>query len=564
MNGCVINGTPVAVDFWKPTKAPQLPKSIIRELEVGETYLIPLDNEGNYPISVTVLDANHVPGAVMFLFQGYFGNILYCGDMRWYPELVRHKVLRSVVEERELDVLYLDNTFSAPYCVFPTREEAKQELFRIIDSYPDHVIKLTVRDLGREDLLESVARRFHERILVGQGKYELLRLLRYSDAFTTNPEEARIHAVPLHQFQVSAHKKWSQEQPTISIVLTAEYVGWSNGPYSSQHENGIFIVPYSDHSSYPELLEMVAQLAPRQVVPIVQQKSPKGWWADSNAPDQAVKTDMTVYDNFLTFPPPEPVIVPEAIVDLMRKGGPFSLTHQPRRCGLHRAFTPRPRRTMGVVFTSPDRSFSSPSQHTVSPAPSSVSTLDVSIPDTYTAYHSDFSPVAKSSPDLKLLHSVNGKQLDIQNLNEEVPKNSKLEDKPSQSRVLPAPQSSLQVSNATFKQCSFNSDNGMPSKKQKISEVSHDPKPNGDLLSTFSPVTKSRNTEISSLSSSRETPEEALSRERKVWVKQAVSLMSAQCDRLSNKETAENYDFSTLADDTWAVYRSLNYLLGLM
>nr|XP_053645919.1 5' exonuclease Apollo-like [Cherax quadricarinatus] len=372
-------------------------------------------------------------------------------------------------------------------------------------SYPDHVIKLTVRDLGREDLLESVARRFHERILVGQGKYELLSLLRCHDAFTTNPEDARIHAVPLHQFQVSAHKKWSQEQPTISIVLTAEYVGWSNGPYSSQHENGIFIVPYSDHSSYPELLEMVAQLAPRQVVPIVQQKSPKGWWADSNAPDQAVKTDMTVYDNFLTFPPPEPVIVPEAIVDLMRKGGPFSLTHQPRRCGLHRAFTPRPRRTMGVVFTSPDRSFSSLSQHTVSPAPSSVSTLDVSIPDTYTAYHSDFSPVAKSSPDLKLLHSVNGKQLDIQNLNEEVPKNSKLEDKPSQSRVLPAPQSSLQVSNATFKQCSFNSDNGTPSKKQKISEVSHDPKPNGDLLSTFSPVTKSRNTEISSLSSSRET-----------------------------------------------------------
>ncbi|KAK8732214.1 hypothetical protein OTU49_007244 [Cherax quadricarinatus] len=150
MNGCVINGTPVAVDFWKPTKAPQarlfflthlhadhtqgltktwrlplytsptnsvllqhqfqLPKSIIRELEVGETYLIPLDNEG------------------------YFGNILYCGDMRWYPELVRHKVLRSVVEERELDVLYLDNTFSAPYCVFPTREEAKQELFRIIET----------------------------------------------------------------------------------------------------------------------------------------------------------------------------------------------------------------------------------------------------------------------------------------------------------------------------------------------------------------------------------------------------------------------------------------------
>ncbi|XP_069948310.1 uncharacterized protein [Cherax quadricarinatus] len=297
---------------------------------------------------------------------------------------------------------------------------------------------------------------------------------------------------------------------------------------------------------------MVAKLAPRQVVPIVQQKSPKGWWADSNAPDQAVKMDMSVYANLLTIPPPEPVIVPEPIVDLMQKGGPFPLTQQPRWCGLRHAVTLRPRRTMGVVFTSPDRSFSSPSQHTVSPAPSSVSTLDVSIPDTYTAYHSDFSLVTKSSPDSKLLQSINGRQLDVQNLNEEVPEISKLEDKPSQSRVLPAPQSSLQVSNATFEHCSVHSDNGTPSKKQK-----------DDLLSTF-PATQARNTQVSSLSSSRETPEEALSRERKFCVKQAVSLMSAQCDRLSNEETADNYDFSTLANDTWAVYRSLDHLLGLL
>ncbi|XP_042205403.1 5' exonuclease Apollo-like, partial [Homarus americanus] len=142
MNGCVIEGTPIAIDFWKPTKAPQarlfflthlhadhiqgltntwrlpiftspvnarllehkfkLPKSIFRELEVGETHLIPLDVNWDYTISVTVLDANHVPGAVMFLFQGYFGNILYCGDMRWYPELLENKVLKGVVEMREL------------------------------------------------------------------------------------------------------------------------------------------------------------------------------------------------------------------------------------------------------------------------------------------------------------------------------------------------------------------------------------------------------------------------------------------------------------------------------
>lgn len=54
----------------------QLPDSIIKELEVGESYLIPLD-EGSNTITVTVLDANHVPGAVMFLFQGELNIVLH-------------------------------------------------------------------------------------------------------------------------------------------------------------------------------------------------------------------------------------------------------------------------------------------------------------------------------------------------------------------------------------------------------------------------------------------------------------------------------------------------------
>ena len=64
---------------------------------------------------------------------GYFGNILYCGDMRWDPEMLEDPVLRDVVQLRALDTLYLDNTYSAPYCQFPSREEAKQQIFKIIE-----------------------------------------------------------------------------------------------------------------------------------------------------------------------------------------------------------------------------------------------------------------------------------------------------------------------------------------------------------------------------------------------------------------------------------------------
>lgn len=64
---------------------------------------------------------------------GYFGNILYCGDMRWSPEMLEDPVLQNVVSHRELDILYLDNTYSAPYCQFPSREEVKKQIFQIIE-----------------------------------------------------------------------------------------------------------------------------------------------------------------------------------------------------------------------------------------------------------------------------------------------------------------------------------------------------------------------------------------------------------------------------------------------
>jgi DNA cross-link repair 1B protein len=52
------------------------------ELEVGETHTVFLDAEHNECMSVTAADANHCPGAVMLLFQGYFGSILCTGDFR--------------------------------------------------------------------------------------------------------------------------------------------------------------------------------------------------------------------------------------------------------------------------------------------------------------------------------------------------------------------------------------------------------------------------------------------------------------------------------------------------
>lgn len=158
-------------------------------------------------------------------------------------------------------------------------------------------------------------------------------------------------------------------------MLTALFVGWPHGPYSSQADKGIFKVPYSDHSSYDELMEMVECLRPRRIIPIVTQWSKYGWWSDPSAPDQTLKFDMSVYDHLLTYPPPDPILIPETISRMMSQGGPLMMSRQPRRCALRRGLAPRPKRApavRGVVFTTPERV-------TESPAPSGSMTLDVSI-----------------------------------------------------------------------------------------------------------------------------------------------------------------------------------------
>ncbi|XP_076044645.1 5' exonuclease Apollo-like isoform X2 [Oratosquilla oratoria] len=415
MNGAVIAGTPIAVDFWWPSKAPQarlfflthlhadhikglgsawrlplytsplnarllrlwfkLPESVVQELEVGETYRLPLDgHEGSEMLNVTPMDANHVPG--------YFGNILYTGDMRWYPEMVSHPILRHLVQAYELDILYLDNTFCASYCDFPSRREALQQLLDIIDTYPDHRVKLIVRSLGKEDVLVAVARHYCEKIHVSEKHMDTLHTLGMPDVFTTDPEEARIHAVQMYPVRVTTHHKWNEEHPTITVLLTALYVGWKNGPYTNQAGSGLFVVPCSDHSSFPELLEAVQMLRPRKVLPIVKKWSSSGWWGDPGAPDQTMKADMTVFDDFLTKPPPPPIRAPESVRLFMIRGGPVVSPSEPRKIKRPRKTTvtrPSLRSSVrGVLFTSPDKDsfrLSSPSSSLML---SSSTAIDVS------------------------------------------------------------------------------------------------------------------------------------------------------------------------------------------
>jgi hypothetical protein len=99
-------------------------------------------------IRVTLIDANHCVGAVMFLIEGDGKAILYTGDIRaetwWVNSLVPNPILLPyTLGYRRLECMYLDTTFattSEPYREFPSKAEGIRELLDKVSQYPEDTV----------------------------------------------------------------------------------------------------------------------------------------------------------------------------------------------------------------------------------------------------------------------------------------------------------------------------------------------------------------------------------------------------------------------------------------
>uniref|UniRef100_A0A8B9IUF9 5' exonuclease Apollo n=1 Tax=Amazona collaria TaxID=241587 RepID=A0A8B9IUF9_9PSIT len=194
MSGTVIPGTPIAVDFWSVRRAGgarlfflshlhsdhtvglsstwnrplycspltarllhrrlQVPTCWIRPLEVGQSHIL------GEEVTVTLLDSNHCPGSVMFLFEGAFGTILYTG----------------------------------------------------------------VYSLGKEMLLVDLAVEFSTWVVVSPWRMEQMRLLELPDVFTTEEGAGWIRAVDVAEIRWDTLVSWNMLHPTIAILPTGRPV----------------------------------------------------------------------------------------------------------------------------------------------------------------------------------------------------------------------------------------------------------------------------------------------------------------------------------------------------
>jgi DNA cross-link repair 1C protein len=161
-------------------------------------------------IRVTLFDANHCPGAVMFFIEGDGKAILYTGDVRaeswWVNSIIRNPVLIPyTLGGKRLHCLYLDTTFAAKddiYQEFPSKATGLHELLHKVHRHPPETIfHFRAWTLGYEDVWVALSAALGSKIHVDEYQSRLYRSLTENnqDGFSV-PE-----APALNGFQAGNH-----------------------------------------------------------------------------------------------------------------------------------------------------------------------------------------------------------------------------------------------------------------------------------------------------------------------------------------------------------------------
>ncbi|XP_010528512.1 PREDICTED: DNA ligase 6 isoform X2 [Tarenaya hassleriana] len=266
----------------------QVPSQFVFALPLQQTVVI----DG---CDVILIDANHCPGAVQFLFKlklenGGFERYVHTGDFRFCESMKLDPFLCEFVG---CDGIFLDTTYCNKKFVFPTQEESVDYVASVVDKIGGEFVEGKKRVLflvatyvvGKEKILVEIARRCKRKIFVDTRKMSILRVLGFGEIgiFTEDENESDVHVVgwsvlgetwPYFRPNFARMKEIMNEKGYDKVVGFVP-TGWTyevkrnKFAVRSKDSMEIHLVPYSEHSNYEELREYVKFLKPKRVVPTV-------------------------------------------------------------------------------------------------------------------------------------------------------------------------------------------------------------------------------------------------------------------------------------------------------
>lgn len=244
---------------------------------------------------VYLIDANHCPGAVQFLFrfpvsEGKTEKYVHTGDFRYCDSMKSLPVLNEFIGS---NAAFLDTTYCDPKFVFPSQEESIDYVVGVIqrigaenEGGMKNVLFLVATYLiGKEKILLEISRSCKRKIYADDRKLEVLKVLGLEEGgvFTKDESESDVHVVGWNvlgdtwpYFRPNfVRMKEIMEERGYSKVIGFVPTGWTyevkknTFPVRTKDSFEIHLVPYSEHSNYDELREYVKFLKPRSVIPTV-------------------------------------------------------------------------------------------------------------------------------------------------------------------------------------------------------------------------------------------------------------------------------------------------------
>ncbi|CAI9110622.1 OLC1v1010679C1 [Oldenlandia corymbosa var. corymbosa] len=271
---------------------------LIEVLKVPSSFVVPLPDAQRVVIDgceVVLIDANHCPGAVQFLFkvpvdEGKFDKYVHTGDFRYSESMKLVPLLNEFIGS---DAVFLDTTYCNPKYVFPGQQESINHVVEVVNrigaenegKVKNVLFLVATYVIGKEKILMEISRRCNRKIYVDSRKMTVLSVLGLGDSgmFTTDELESDVHVVGWNVLGETwpyfrpnfVGLKEIMEEKGYSKVVGFVPTGWTyevkrtKFAVRTKDSFEIHLVPYSEHSNYEELREYVKFLKPKRVIPTV-------------------------------------------------------------------------------------------------------------------------------------------------------------------------------------------------------------------------------------------------------------------------------------------------------
>jgi len=229
-----------------------IPQDSLIVIEPDETKELRVGGE---TLQVTALEANHCPGALMFVLEHHGRKIVYTGDFRLNDHLRARRALLAGAER-----LYVDATYASPEYAFPTQDESIAMVLDAVRNNSDKEILLAIYTIGKTRIIDALYREFGRPIYVSKDKLKAYRAMGYGEHVTTERGKAGI--VGYSRAYFDRYFSWRDgRSPSNCLVIYPSGMCLNIEP-----RPGFFYVPYSEHCDWAEYCEFVEMVAAAQVV----------------------------------------------------------------------------------------------------------------------------------------------------------------------------------------------------------------------------------------------------------------------------------------------------------